>query len=428
MDQSKADREAPGPATLEAALFVSVDEGRRGLVPYWVRSQISGLVVGLLACAAVWLVIGGLSVEEFGVSLVITVVYSLSIGGLVTATLPMLPVRIRTRPSLRDSPVFLLFILVAASVGSALAASILLVLGVFPPDELWSRGLFVSRIAVFVTVVFAAFAYAHGSIQSRLEESSRDLKRQVERRSQELQTQQLEFEAAREIQVGLLPSQLPDVEGYSLAGCWQPARRIGGDYFDVLNLSRNRLGLCIADVVGKGASAALLMANLQAVVKAFADGSASPVELCERANAVIVSNIAPGKFITFFYAVLEPPGGRLAYCNAGHNPPLVLRREGPAVRLATGGPVLGILSDARYEQGSVDLVSGDTLVLYTDGLTEVTNPQEEEFGEQRLAELAKTAPGGSDAARLQAHIMSAAKTFAEGQFHDDATILVLTVD
>src|SRR5262249_9054855 len=126
-----------------------------------------------------------------------------------------------------------------------------------------------------------------------------------------LHEQEEDFEKAREIQLGLLPKQIPQIPGYEIAGSWEPMRAVGGDYFDVLKFNDSKLALCIADVVGKGMPAALLMSNLQAAVKAFASDSTAPRELCEKVNRVICSNISPGKFITFFYCLLDAEKKRL---------------------------------------------------------------------------------------------------------------------
>src|SRR5207248_3121955 len=139
------------------------------------------------------------------------------------------------------------------------------------------------------------------------------------------------------IQRGLLPREIPQVPGFSIAGAWQPAKDVGGDYYDVFRLNDNELALVVADVSGKGAPAALMMSNLQATTKAYARSSSSPKNLCELVNAAICESISTGKFITFLYAVLDTRARRLTYCNAGHNPPLVISQDGRCAKLETGG-------------------------------------------------------------------------------------------
>lgn len=168
--------------------------------------------------------------------------------------------------------------------------------------------------------------------------------------------EQQEFERAREIQAALLPSRLPQLPGVSLSGSWQPARSVGGDYYDVLELGASKLALTIADVSGKGITAALLMSNLQAAVKLLAFQVADPQRVCEQVNQAICRNVTPGRFITFFYAVLDVAARKLTYCNAGHNPPILSRPGSEPIRLDKGGPLLGFFRDGKFEQEEVELL------------------------------------------------------------------------
>ena len=136
-------------------------------------------------------------------------------------------------------------------------------------------------------------------------------------------------------------------------------------------LAPSRLGLSIADVVGKGIPAALLMSNLQAAVRAFATEATSPGELCQQVNRILCGNIAEGRFISFFYCTVDTALGLLTYANAGHYPPILVRADGSVERLSTGGPVLGVFADASYDQRQIPVASGDRLILFTDGITEV---------------------------------------------------------
>ena len=237
------------------------------------------------------------------------------------------------------------------------------------------------------------------------------------------QRQQREFEDARLIQRGLLPTTLPQVGGIDLAVAWQPANGVGGDCFDTLTFDR-AVGVSIADIAGKGLPAALLMSNLQAAVRAFAQESVAPAAVCASVNRLLCRNMASGRFATFCYARVEPDARRLVYSNAGHNPPLLVHADGTTVNLSEGGMVLGIFPDNAYEQAEIALAPGDRIVFYTDGITEARNPDGEEFGEARLAAVAldhKARPAGAvkDAILEQVH------AFTGGKFDDDATLIVV---
>src|SRR5712671_4348671 len=238
--------------------------------------------------------------------------------------------------------------------------------------------------------------------------------------------QEHEIAEARAIQEGFLPKEIPQLAGYEIAAAWQSARVVGGDYFDVLPFDGEMCGLCIADVAGKGMPAALLMSNLQAAVRGLASLSVAPDLLCRRLNSLIYRNTANDRFITFFYAQLDGPARRLAYVNAGHNAPFVLRSNGSHERLRDGGTVLGVFASPDYELGSAQLCPGDRVVLFTDGVTEARNAAGEEFGEARLLRLLEDHRALS-ADDLQAKILAAAGEFSGGRWQDDATLLVLAV-
>jgi len=238
--------------------------------------------------------------------------------------------------------------------------------------------------------------------------------------------QEQERAEAHAIQQGFLPKLIPQQAGYEIAGAWQPAHCIGGDYYDVLAFDEATLGLCIADVAGKGLPAALLMSNLQAAVRGLASPSLSPAGLCQRLNALVCHNTANDRFITFFYAELDGPARTLRYSNAGHNAPIVLHRDGSHERLQEGGGVLGIFPQQSFATGSARLAAGDRLILFTDGVTEAYDGEGEEFGEARLFDVLREHPSAPPAA-LQEKILGAAGAFSQGHWHDDATVLVLAV-
>lgn len=236
-----------------------------------------------------------------------------------------------------------------------------------------------------------------------------------------------EGEYALDIQRGLLPREIPQAPGFSIAGSWQPARIVGGDYYDVFQLSKTKFALVIADVSGKGIPAALLMANLQATVKAYATEGATPADLCRKVNRAVCASITVGKFITFFYAVLDTQAKRLSYSSAGHNPAILVRRNGTDITLEAGGPVLGVLPDAVYEDDSIELVREDRIVIYTDGVTEAVDLRDEEFGEARLTDILRK-NASANAAELRDRIMRSVAEFCRDDFADDATLLTICVE
>jgi sigma-B regulation protein RsbU (phosphoserine phosphatase) len=246
-------------------------------------------------------------------------------------------------------------------------------------------------------------------------------------RRREEAAEQRELAEALKIQQRLLPQQVPQIDGWELAVSWQPASGVGGDCFDTIRFDDARLALTIADVVGKGIPAALLMSNLQAAVRAFASEAVEPSALCQQVNRILCGNIAEGRFISFFYCVLDAAAATLTYTNAGHYLPMLVRADGSVERLGIGGPVLGVLADASYEQARVALTAGDRIILFTDGLTEARDASDDEFGEDRLL-AAAVAHRACSAPALQARLADAVAQFSGGRLQDDATLIVLASD
>lgn len=238
--------------------------------------------------------------------------------------------------------------------------------------------------------------------------------------------QEQEVAEARSIQQGLLPKSIPQPAGYEIAGAWQPARSVGGDYYDVLAFDEATLALCIADVAGKGLPAALLMSNLQAAVRGLASTSLPPDGLCTRLNSLVCHNTESDRFITFFYAQLDCSTRLLSYTNAGHNAPILLHRDGSHERLRVGGGVLGAFPNQAFAVGTAQLAPGDRVLLFTDGVTEAYDAAGEEFGEARLLQLLQEHRSAS-ASLLHEKILASAAEFSRGHWHDDATLLVLAV-
>jgi sigma-B regulation protein RsbU (phosphoserine phosphatase) len=233
-----------------------------------------------------------------------------------------------------------------------------------------------------------------------------------------------ELEEAQLVQRSLLPRALPVVPGVELAVHWQPAAGVGGDAFDIALIDDTRLAISVADVAGKGVPAALLVSNVQATIRAVATG-ADPAAVCVHLNRGLSDQVLDGRFVTLVLAILDPHTRRIVYANAGHNQPILVRRDGVAARLDRGGPVLGVLPDATYELGTLALEPGDRLVFFTDGLVEATDGRDE-FGEDRLVALVQ-ARRTLAAGALVADIIDEVKTFSHDARGDDTTVVVLAV-
>ncbi len=243
-----------------------------------------------------------------------------------------------------------------------------------------------------------------------------------------LDKQKLEDELliAREIQRGLLPADLPKVRGFSMAAVNISSKQVGGDYYDVIPLGGGRWVFAIGDVSGKGTPASLLMASLQASIRALVPLDLSLSELTGRVNDLMVQNTNHGRFITFFWGILSEGDGTFTYVNAGHNPPVLCRKGGGLERLDRGGLILGVMAtQSPYDQATVELRPGDTLCLYTDGVSEAMSPSGEEFGEGRIDEML-SASEGDPVEAVKDSFVNAVTTFAgaAGQY-DDITLLFL---
>jgi sigma-B regulation protein RsbU (phosphoserine phosphatase) len=234
----------------------------------------------------------------------------------------------------------------------------------------------------------------------------------------------LELEEARKVQEGLLPRRMPKLRGFSLSSAWQPAHTVSGDYLTAHRLDEDRVALCVADVSGKGLPAALLMSNMQAVLKSLSTENLSPADVCARLNTIMCGNTPLHTFITCFYSELDVERRTLTFSNAGHNPPLLANGNDHCQRLEDGGRVIGVIADSPYVHRTIQLNAGDKLLIFTDGLTEARNVAGEEFGERRLSECLVNYSGRS-AAELRANILSAVRDFCGNKFDDDAALLVV---
>lgn len=201
---------------------------------------------------------------------------------------------------------------------------------------------------------------------------------------------------------------------------------MSGDYFDVIPLNENLIGFCIGDVIGHGIPAAILMSNLQAAVRRTAFHTVEPNELCFQVNNFLIDNLATGKFITFFYGILDVKNKIFSYTNAGHPPPILFRDDGTTLRLTNEGFMLGLELNFKYERDKIQLLPGDILLLYTDGATEMRNSHKEEFGEKRLIDIIKSSRP------LCAHdicnkSLQSILQFGNNTIQDDITLLTLTI-
>ena len=234
-----------------------------------------------------------------------------------------------------------------------------------------------------------------------------------------------ELKTAREIQQKLLPMRPPDIRGYEIVAYSEAARRVGGDYFDFLRRDAEHVGLCLADVSGKGISAALLTAYAQATLRSQTLSESSVAERLARANRLLVESTASAKFVTAFYAELNSTDHKLRYSNAGHNPPLLFSAEGDMQRLDKGGPVLGVLPSCQFDEGEVQFEPGSLLVIFTDGYSEAMNNRFEEFGEERLEKLAAQRRADSPQALLDRINTEVAQFCGDAPQTDDMTIMIV---
>jgi len=233
-----------------------------------------------------------------------------------------------------------------------------------------------------------------------------------------------ELEIAKQVQAGLFPQTLPPLKTLEYVGICIQARKVGGDYYDFLDLGQERLGFVIGDISGKGIAAALLMANLQANLRSLcAIALDQPQRLMCSVNQLFCDNTPDGSFATLFFAEYDDTAGHLRYANCGHLPGLLLRSDGTVERLHATATVLGIFKDWDCEIGECQLRPGDILALYTDGITESYNSADEQFGEQRLIEALQRHRGSSSQAAL-ASIVDEVQRFSPHEQHDDITLII----
>jgi len=245
-----------------------------------------------------------------------------------------------------------------------------------------------------------------------------------------LEKQKLEEEMAMasNIQMRLLPKIMPEIPGLEIHGLNVPSKHVGGDYFDIIKINDKNIGVCVADVSGKGMPASLLMSNLQASLHSLVRENYPLDKLVGRINNVIYNNTDPEKYITFFYGLINLENMNFQYVNAGHNPPYILHADKSIEELSTGGIILGMMPDMPYEIGSCQLLKGDFLIMFTDGVTEAMTPDEEEFEEKRVIEFIKKISNHNSVEQINQDLIKELDDFSAGTPQgDDITILSLRI-
>jgi serine phosphatase RsbU (regulator of sigma subunit)/predicted ester cyclase len=290
-------------------------------------------------------------------------------------------------------------------------------MGVAPTGKvLTNRGIVIHRIVEGKI----AEEWGMGTIGSTLR------KQRLEQEISERERIAQELRVAREIQQASLPKKVPQLEGWQVSPHYQPAREVGGDFYDFFDLEEGRVGVVVGDATGKGMPAALVAEATSNMLRAVAQAldSSSPGEVLERVNETLMARIPPNMFVTCFYAILEPKSGRLLYANAGHDLPYLRRRGSECEELRARGMPLGLMPGMSYEQKEIVLDAGETALFYSDGLVEAHDPKGEMFGFPRLQEL--IAEHGEEG-RLEGFLLEELYSFVgEGwEQEDDITFLTL---
>jgi phosphoserine phosphatase RsbU/P len=236
---------------------------------------------------------------------------------------------------------------------------------------------------------------------------------------------QQELKAAQEIQRNLMPRKAPEVPGFVLSASYSAAKEVGGDYVDFFNMDSGKLGIVLGDVSGKGLPAALLMSNLHATLHSLVSLNQPLDKTITQMNQTFFERIEPGKFVTLFFGILDSARKTIEYCNAGHNPPMLFRKNNAIERLTSGGMVLGIMPSAKYACASVQLQPGDRLVIFSDGVTEAVDSGNEQYGEKRLKNLILRLPEAAPRDAID-EIVKEVTTFRKGiEQNDDLSLIIV---
>ena len=396
-------RRAPFQKTL-CALHSLMPQGVRIRVARFLKDQLFYLAIAVVIYGIFW------AIRPEATNLFITVVYTLSLSNLITFALERLSFLYFERRPLHYWLIYLALLLALTPLMVTVTTGIVFWLVDRPGGEFRNYLLTSWKFPSVATATFAIACQIYRVTKCRLEDRNRELEQTVESDIAERELQEEELNRAREIQQALLPKEIPQIEGFEIAGTWEPARIVGGDYFDVMRLSETKLGVCIADVVGKGVPAALFMANVQATVRAYASEFASPAWLCARVNSVVCANIAAEKFVTLFYGVLDAEQKTMKYTSAGHPRPILKNASGRLTQLDNGGAVLGVFPNWKYQDSIVQLAQGDQLVLFTDGITEAAKADGEQFGEEGLIQVMRRLVDGPPS-KLNAELLTGSEEF-----------------
>jgi sigma-B regulation protein RsbU (phosphoserine phosphatase) len=236
---------------------------------------------------------------------------------------------------------------------------------------------------------------------------------------------QEEMRLTRKIQLKLLPKELPIIQGYEIIASSIPAKEVGGDYYDFIELPKNKLAFCLGDISGKGLPAAMLMSNLQATLRGQILNNTKPCECITTANRLLYYSTEPDKFATLFYGVLDYKNDTVSYCNAGHDNPIIVGKINNRKFIKTGGLLMGALADSTYEGADLKLERGDLVVVFSDGITEAMNENDEVFSLERLEEIVKENVEIS-ANELHDKIYTEVKGHAvNAEQSDDMTLLII---
>lgn len=383
-----------------------------------VRRQQSYIAIAV----AIW---AGLWAADRPASIGSTLIYTLPLCNLIAIVQEPLGFLYNRRRVLISWAIYTGLVLVISLAGVAVVNVIEFLLHKLPGQTLWQFLITGWKLPFMATMIVGISTQLYRRARERLESKNRELQQTIEIEAAQRELQGQELQQAREIQQSLLPKEIPSVPGFEIEGAWEPAKVVGGDYFDVIRLSGSKVGICIADVAGKSVSAALLMANVQASLRAFAVELALPANVCARVNSVLCSSVSSGRYVTFFYGVLDSAQRTFRYSNAGHLLPILIRRDGTTQSLENGGAVLGVFPRWKYEDSVLRLESGDRLILFTDGITEASLPDGEEFGEGRLIESARSCAEKSTA-EMKSALLADVKCFCNSQLRDDATLVVIS--
>jgi serine phosphatase RsbU (regulator of sigma subunit) len=387
------------------------------LVPLLRRQQLY-IAIAVAIYAVFW------AIEPSKANAIVTLMYTLCLCNLTVAMQDQLSFLYADRRRFYYWFAYILLFCVSAPLMVFIANSLAYLFFTVPGTAFWTFQTSSWKFPLVATLIFGTVSQIYHRTKSRLESHNRELQQAVQIEMAQRELQEQELERAREIQQALLPKEIPQIPGFEVCGVWEPARVVGGDYFDVMRLTDSKLAICIADVVGKSVSAALLMANVQATVRAFASEHHPPSWLCSRVNTVLCNNIAPGKFVTLFYAVLDAEHNTMQYTNAGHLRPIHFNSSGIVKQLENSGALLGVFPEWKYEDSSVDLAPGDRLLLFTDGITEAARQDGEEFGEERLVAALQNM-SAANPSTFQQRLLSDVKTFCNSQLQDDATLILI---